>query len=187
MRYSIITPTIVRSTLPILCDSIDRQTDGDWEHLIAVDVDDLWANPHKQKILDGLRYGRRAIYYCRKPHRDTGNTCRHEMSLITLGDYVLYVDDDNYYADDRVLETLETVTAPLASFSLLYKGEAHSSRPVESSNVMVRRGLHVFPALSERNADQIFVTRLLERNLTVQEITDRPLVVVPFENTGIDH
>ena len=37
MRYTIITPTLLRDTLPRLCESIDRQTCSDWQHILAVD------------------------------------------------------------------------------------------------------------------------------------------------------
>jgi len=38
MRYTIVTPTICRQSLLRLCESIDSQTQSDWEHLVVIDT-----------------------------------------------------------------------------------------------------------------------------------------------------
>jgi glycosyltransferase involved in cell wall biosynthesis len=123
MRYSIITPTLVRPTLKRLCDSIDAQTNGDWEHIIMVDVP-LVVNKEKRAIVESVSGDpRRQVFRCGKNHRDYGNTCRWNAWSQAQGDYILYLDDDDYYADDKVLETLDQVKAPWAIFPCQRCGE----------------------------------------------------------------
>ena len=121
-RYSIVTPTLVRPTLIRTCESIDKQTNGDWEHVIMVDVP-LVFNPEKQKIIDSISGDpRRKIFRCGTAHKNYGNTCRHNAFDKLTGDYILYLDCDDYLADDKVFETLEQVTKLWAIFPIMRCG-----------------------------------------------------------------
>jgi glycosyltransferase involved in cell wall biosynthesis len=123
MRYSIITPTLVRSSLRRLCDSIDAQTNSSWEHIIMVDVP-LIINRAKKEFLEAMpQDSRRKVFRCGKPHKDYGNTCRWNAFEKASGDYVIYLDDDDYLADEWVFETLEQVTAQWAIFPIMRCGE----------------------------------------------------------------
>ena len=109
MRYSFITPTLIRDTLPRLCASMDSQTNTDWEHIVVIDC---VVTPHKQRVLDSIPPNeRRRFVTCTTSHAmDFGNAARRQAFDITQGDYILNIDDDDYYVDDDVFKTLERVT-----------------------------------------------------------------------------
>ena len=113
MRYSIITPTILRPSLVRACKSLDEQTCTDWEHIVMVDSD-RWNG---DLLVPLMRSGRRIIQ-CAQPHKNFGNTCRHDAWARATGDYILYLDDDCYYADPAVLEDMKVVTKDWAIFPM---------------------------------------------------------------------
>lgn len=128
-RYSIITPTLVRPSIRRTCEMIDCQTEGSWEHIIMVDVP-LIVYPEKRKILDSLKKDpRRRIYRCGRAWKDYGNTPRWLAWEKATGDYLLYADCDDRYADDRVLETLNQVTMPWAIWPMMRWGAHYSADP----------------------------------------------------------
>jgi glycosyltransferase involved in cell wall biosynthesis len=121
-RYSIITPTLVRPTLKRLCDSIDAQTNQSWEHIIMVDVP-LVFDKNKSNIVESMSNDpRRKFFRCGQPHKNYGNTCRWNAFDKASGDYIIYLDDDDYLADDKVFETLEQVTKLWAIFPIMRCG-----------------------------------------------------------------
>ena len=64
MHFSIITPTIGRDTLLRTCETIDRQTCADWEHLVIfdgpeqeVEVFKKIEHPQRKIIFSGNNFG----------------------------------------------------------------------------------------------------------------------------------
>lgn len=145
-RYTIITPTLCRPSLLETAKSILSQTEQDWEWLIAVDVP-LVLNKAAREVIAQLPHDPRIkIHRCGKSHKNFGNTCRNKISDKATGDYILYIDDDDKYADDKVLETLNQVTAPWAIFPCLRVGVYWLVEPPGCNNTgsamfMHRRGL----------------------------------------------
>lgn len=123
MRLSIITPTLVRPTLKRLCESIDAQTNTDWEHIVMVDVPLVFDKIKRDTVESLTKHPRRKFVRCGQKHDDYGNTCRWNAFAKASGDYIIYLDDDDYLADERVFETLATVTAPWAIFPIMRCGE----------------------------------------------------------------
>lgn len=187
MRYSIITPTLVRPTLARLCESIDRQTNGDWEHIIMVDVP-LIVLPAKRAIVDSFpKDPRRKFYRCGKAHKNYGNTCRWNAWEKAKGDYILYLDDDDFYADERVFETLEQVTAPWAIFPCMRVGDYWFHDPpgllkTGSNMFMHKRDIGRYPNVPDYCADGMLVEDL--KKYTYQAVTDRPLTIYERANRG---
>jgi glycosyltransferase involved in cell wall biosynthesis len=91
-KLSIITPTLLRESLIRTCESIDAQDYDYWEHIIMIDTDE--DNP---ELLKKIEHPRRRIYRCHEPHKNFGNTCRHNAWLKCRGDYIGYIDDDDYF------------------------------------------------------------------------------------------
>lgn len=186
MRYSLITPTLLRPSLERLCASIDAQTCRDWEHLIAVDTE---IDPAADQMLARIQHTQRAISQCPCHHRNYGNTCRHAAALRAQGDYIFYLDDDNHLADPNVLRDLESVIAPWAIFPILLQGRRFFNDPpgfrrTDTANLIVRRELGTWPNIADYEADGILVERLL-RDYPYQPLsTWRPLVVMPRSNFG---
>jgi len=189
MRYTFITPTLVRDTLPRLCESIDKQTNGDWEHIIVIDCP---MTPHKEEVLAQVKSDpRRKIVTCTTQHvRDFGNAARRQAFDIAEGEYILDIDDDDYYADDRVLETLECVTAVWAVFPVnAYGVRCHPPAPAlgrtGSAMFMYRRDTGMkFPDNASYSADGELVEQL-KAKYPYQQLDDcRELVIYPKGNKG---
>lgn len=130
MRYSIITPTLCRPTLKRLCDSIDSQSNDSWEHIIVVDRTPSSEDCRLLEDISQPMRGRRRIHFCKTPHAmDFGNQARSEAFDLATGDYILQIDDDDWYADTKVFETLNCVTKTWAAFPVLAYGKRCHRKP----------------------------------------------------------
>jgi glycosyltransferase involved in cell wall biosynthesis len=212
VRYSIITPTLVRPTLRRLCDSISAQTVQDWEHIVMVDTP-LVTQPAKRAIIDALpKDPRRRVFRCGTSHKDYGNTCRWNAWEKVRGDYVLYIDDDDWYADDKVLETLNQVTAEWAIFPCTRRGEYYLADPpgimrTGSNMFMHKRAAGRYPCAGHCEEHQSIIAHLnkihphdslhshlyaadgmlveyLKSKHPYQVVTGRPLTIYEQDNRG---
>ncbi len=184
MRYSIITPTLLRPALKRLCDSIDNQTYEGWEHIVVVDTLDL-----NEELIQLVDHPQRTVIYCDRPHCDWASTCRRSAWDVASGDYLLFIDDDNYLACDDVLESLLTVKAPVALFPLLYRGEPSPVLPVavgrsDTNQLMVLREIGQWPESLAREADGVFIERLTREHEWEVVCDEKPLVVYEDEGGG---
>jgi len=189
MRYSLITPTLVRDTLPRLCTSIDTQTNKDWEHIVVVDCP---LTSHKQSILDLITPNphRRFVTCTTKHDKDFGNAARRQAFDIALGDYILDIDDDDFYADTEVFDTLTCVTKTWAVFPVLAYGKrCHPPKPglglTGSAMFMYRRDTGMkFPDNVSYSADGELVEEL-KKKYEYQQLDDcRELVIYQQGNRG---
>ena len=183
---SIITPTLQRESLIETCDSIDAQTFPEWEHIIMVDQEEF-----DHALLDRLTRPRRKIAKCPIPHRDGGNTCRHNAWPMALGHWVAYMDDDNYYADDQVFADLYGVLAQQpdeiqwALFPILRLGGRFYSDPprscyVDTLNFILRRDIARWPATNAYGSDGVLIDRLMADGVSYAAFPDfRPIAILP--------
>jgi glycosyltransferase involved in cell wall biosynthesis len=95
--FTIITPTVLRETLLRTCKSVDDQSYGEWQHVVMVDRPMELLTDGQQDLLKRLAHARREVRFCPQPHKDFGNTCRKNAVDYAHGDYILYMDDDDYY------------------------------------------------------------------------------------------
>lgn len=189
MRYSILTPTLIRPTLKRLCDSIDIQSNKSYEHIVIIDCD---ITAEKQAILDGIEPSANRVFLkCATLHdKDFGNTARRQGFDGASGEYILQIDDDDFYADAEVFETLTCVTKPWAVFPVLAYGKRCHRRPpaihlTGSAMFMYRRDTGVkFPANKDYSADGQVVEELKKR-YEYESLDDaRELVIYPKANHG---
>jgi glycosyltransferase involved in cell wall biosynthesis len=118
-KFSIITPTILRVTANRTMESVDAQTSNDYEHIVIVDGVD--ANIPNAWLRNPRRYPAR----CRDRHNDCGATCRNDaVTKHARGDYILYLDDDDYYVPDTI-ETLARLVKDenFGVFPIMLSGE----------------------------------------------------------------
>lgn len=179
MRYSIITPSLGRDTLPRLCQSIDEQSCVDWEHIVMIDTSNI-----DEHLLSSIRHSKRKIIHCSNDYRDWGNICRRNAWDLTSGEYLLYIDDDNYCADTGVLETLKFATEPVVLFPLLHRGTVALPEPIvigraDSNALMVRREIGQWPALTTHEVDGVFIEQLTT-DYPYEVFDDRALVVYEY-------
>jgi glycosyltransferase involved in cell wall biosynthesis len=188
-RYSVITPTLVRPTLRRLVDSIAAQTAENWEHIIMVDVP-LVFDKAKANALESIpKDPRRKIFRCGKAHRNYGNTCRWNAFDKASGDYIIYLDDDDYLADSRVFETLEKVTKTWAIFPILRVGIHWFIDPpgickTGSGMFIYKRSTGLrYPDVPDYSADGMLVESL--KQYEYQALPDeRPLMIYEKASKG---
>jgi len=109
--FSIITPTIGRSTLLKTCESINDQTCKDWEHLVIFD------GPEQEvEVFKKIEHPQRRIIFSGKNFGDYGHSIRFFAWELALYPYLMYIDDDDYY-HTRCLEVLKSNLNPDANFT----------------------------------------------------------------------
>ncbi len=188
-RLSIITPTICRSSLERLCQSIDSQTDQDFEHIVMVDVPYESLSQAQAIELDKLRlHPKREIHICSESHKNCGNTCRHNACQFAKGDYIFYIDDDDYFADRDVFRTLRGVDKEWAIFPMMLNGQRFLSVPpqgcqISTGNFMHRRGFAEWPDIPNYESDWAIVSDMMQK-APYQFLNCRPLVIHPQHNRG---
>lgn len=162
------------------------QTNTDWEHIIIIDEPTPPAH-FKSFITEDSR---RQLLCCGVNHHNWGNTCRHDATLKATGDYMLYLDDDNVYADKDVLKTLEQVTGEWAMFPMFYRGQPTVPKEgIYDANVIIhKRGIAIYTPTKqstneywERGGDQK-LGQDLAKICKPQLIFGRPLVLYDNEN-----
>ncbi len=189
-KFSIITPSLQRQSLVQCCDSVNSQilTDG-WEHIVMVDCEEANYN-----LWDKIEHFERKILWCVEPHKNFGNTCRHNAWEFAMGTYVIYLDDDNHLAHPRALESiasaLESAGSPsVAIFPILRHGRRFFNDPpglcqTDTANFVLRREIAQWPDGPEYTMDGIFIERLRDQYGYVSFPDVDPIVVVPVSSEG---
>lgn len=178
MRYTIVTPTVLRESLVRCCASVNSQSSTDWEHIVMVDTE------LSTDILTRIEHPQRRIIRCDRPHRNWGHTCRHNAASFSRGDYLYHLDDDNRLAHDDVLKEMECVTADWALFPIECHGERFFYDPperlkVDTGSILLKRGAACWPDLPYYDTDGRFIEQLVKQ-LPYQAFPDlRPIMVMP--------
>lgn len=187
MRYTIVTPTILRPTLLRTCRSVASQTSHDWEHLICVDRH--WVSPERALVLNATSHPQRRIVFCEEEHRDFGHGCRHRWTKEATGDYVLHLDDDDYLAHDNALSSLDGVTGEWAVFPVTRVGNrfwsptpGHCNTTI-SSYIARKELAQQFPA-GGHDTDGHFIDEVLKLHPWESLPDLEPLVVITAYNRG---
>jgi len=161
MKFTIITPTLQRESLIRTCQSVDAQTFQDWEHIIMVDCPTM-----NDELLNPLIHLNRTFIHCKEPHKNFGNTCRYNAWDYANGEYILYLDDDNFLMDDKILEDI----APLLKGSwtlfpiLRYGAHFYNDPPrlcqTDSANFIVKKEFGRWMNIPDYEADGLLVEAL---------------------------
>ena len=187
VKISIVTPTIQRDSLCRCCESVDVQSYSEWEHIVMVDSEvanyDLW---------DKVEHENRRVLWCVEPHRNFGNTCRHNAWLYTTGDWIIHLDDDNYLADPHILGDLAVTLSTIpywAIFPILRHGYRFFYDPpgncyVDTANMVIRREIAQWPDGPEYTMDGLFCEELKSKYSYVTFPDFRPIVVMEVSNRG---
>lgn len=117
LRFTIITPSVLRPTLERTCKSIDEQTHPNYEHIVIVDIKAIYEKAsslnsaetreyfkNKFNLLSKISLKNRKIIFYNKNFEgnDFGNECRgYGFDCRDKNtDYVLYLDDDDFYINN---------------------------------------------------------------------------------------
>jgi glycosyl transferase family 2 len=197
LTFSIVTPTVMRQTLVRTCRSVDAQRDAAWQHLVMVDKPESALTAAEQDMLRALAHPQREITFCSTAHADCGNSCRSDAWARARGDYLLYVDDDDYLLPDAI-EVLhagirDQVTRPVwGVFPIERFGERFLHLPPARGRTCSTQFFHQplaggselrFP-LGGYDADGMFVDSLAARFPYVCIDPGRPLAVVDQSHGG---
>ena len=172
---SIITPTVMRQSLLDTCRSIDEQTFSSWQHVVIVDKEEF-----DPSIIEQIVHPQRVIVKCPKPHRNGGNTCRHNAWHFALGTFCWHVDDDNTLASPRTLQQiakqLEKVGTDVAwtLWPIFRHGHIFFFDPpapcyFDTGNAIVRREFAQWPDIDDYASDAVWL----------QQFKDKPYVAFP--------
>jgi glycosyltransferase involved in cell wall biosynthesis len=186
--FTIITATILRPSLIDTCRSIDTQSYGLWQHLVAIDLPVHEATPEQLRLVDQIKHPNRQVYQCAVPHRNYGNTCKSEMFRHVRGDYLLYLDDDDIYLGE-VFQTLnrEISDEVWGVFPIERLGEFFLNLPPRikftSGTQFFYKPLYPFPNISAYAADGELIEFLRDRH-SYLVVNSLPLVRVVRPNFG---
>jgi glycosyltransferase involved in cell wall biosynthesis len=187
MKFSIITPTLLRPSLTRTCESVQSQTYRDFEHIVSFDGSHHASDSPLPKDIIFVTTGSRVS--------DFGNTPRHLGWTYAAGDWCLYLDDDNYLADDLVLEDLATamrdtpadvgfVLVPVLRFEHIFLADPPGVCRTDSANLVIRREFAEWPSRPEYTADGIFAEELNAKYKHICLTGIRPIAVVPVQSKG---
>lgn len=185
MRFSIITPTLLRESLVKTCEMIDAQTYKEWQHIIMIDCED-----GNEDLLKRTSHPQREFIKCPAPHANGGNSCRHNAWELARGEYIYYNDDDNTLADKNVLrdisKSLESAgNPPWALFPINRLGWRFYSDPprschVDTMNVVLRRDYAQWPDTTAYGSDGVLVDSLMERQIPYAAFPEfREIGIIP--------
>jgi hypothetical protein len=145
---SIITPTLLRNELVRCCQSLEKQK-LPWQHIVMVDMpaDEAYNEPVYAKILSQISHPKRDILFCPVRHDNYGNTCRHNAAEHCTGEYIGYLDDDDYLTDDALEifeETIEKTNHPdIVGCNARWRGrEVFFHKPIQSARTVQGQYLH---------------------------------------------
>ena len=179
--FSIITPTLGRESLSRCYESVDSQTFRNFEHIVQVDIPNA--------LLANTGHPYRQLHLCGEAHRNFGNTCRHLAWERATGEYLIYLDDDNYFSHNGVLEDFMQVTGVWALFPILHYGKRFCHIPpgvdcTDTGNFLVKREHGRFPLEEPIHSDGLLVERL-KKVAPYQDLTDiTPVLIYAAQNCG---
>ena len=108
--FTIITPTIGRSTLLKTCESVNNQTCSDWEHLVIYD------GPEQEvEVFKLIKHPQRKIMFSGRNFGDYGHSIRFFAWELAKYNYLMYIDDDDYYHEE-CLKVLQSNMDPNINF-----------------------------------------------------------------------
>lgn len=161
---TIITPTVQRLSLAVCCESVNQQTFKEWEHIVMVDK--LTIDEH---IFGAIDHPQRFVYACDREYRNGGNTPRHLGWQHATGDWVYYLDDDNFLATPdalkRIANALEGVEEKWAIFPIHRHGSRFYFDPPQScyfdtGNAIARREVAQWPDIDGYASDAVWLEGL---------------------------
>ena len=184
---TIVTPTVQRDSLLKCCQSIDEQSFSNWQHVVIVDSAEF------DPILVQIEHPQRLVLKCDHPHRNSGNTCRHNAWTHATGDYVFHVDDDNYLFNFLTLAKIESwlrvADYPTwGLFPIFRHGSRFFSDPpmpchVDTGNVVAKREIGRWPDIPDYAADAIWVEGLKQHPYRAFPNAD-PIMTMPVTSFG---
>jgi glycosyltransferase involved in cell wall biosynthesis len=184
--FSIITPTLGRESLSRCYESVDLQTFPNFEHIVQIDIPTAIA-------ANTIPYRHLAV--CGEAHRNFGNTCRHLAWERATGEYLLYLDDDNYLSGTTALAdlciALHSAEYPdWAVMPMMRHGTRFFNLPpglcmTDTGNIIVKREIGRWPDMNDYTADGHWVEALKANHPNYTALPGlKPVVVMEKSSEG---
>lgn len=190
MRFSIITPTLQRPSLIKCCASVNEQVHQDWQHIVYVDDEDF--DTHQ---IDSVRDKRREFCWDRCKYGNFGNGPRHWAWKETTGDYLIYLDDDNFFTHPRALSDIEICLMscnepdwaifPIIRFGHRFFSDNPGVCHTDSANMVIKREIGQWPNRDEYTLDGIFAEQLKAKYAFATFPKCNPIITVPVQGKGL--
>jgi SAM-dependent methyltransferase len=192
IKYTVITPTILRPSLKTACRRLETQTYKNWEHIVMIDTPGA-------EIPDWLYHPQRKVRVCRTPHNNVGNSCRCNAWPLITGDYILYLDDDNYYHSRSLALLAEAIMRmeprpewgvfPMVRLGQVFFNISPGKNRTDTGQFFHKPIIHGkeirYLPLSEYNADGEMVDRLSLICKPAIINPDIPLINMPVRSFGL--
>lgn len=114
---SVLTPTYERKKfLPVLLDIFQRQTYPVTKRELIILDDSMESN---QKMIDDflILHPEVKIKYHYSPERIALGKKRNLLNQLATGEYIMFMDDDDYYCSDKIKFTITRMLSQKATFS----------------------------------------------------------------------
>jgi O-antigen biosynthesis protein len=186
MKFTIFTPTILRQSLIKTCESVNKQTYKNWEHIVIVDTE------ISNNILAKIEHPQRKIIRCKTPHGGWGHQCTHEAYPLATGDWVYRLDDDNYLASDSALMTLSAnldegyswAIFPILRYGVTFFHDTPEFQKIDTGSFIVKRQFAQWANSPRYEGDWETVKRLMDEHpRSYQVIKDIPAIMVMPESS----
>jgi glycosyltransferase involved in cell wall biosynthesis len=189
VKFTIITPTVQRESLRRCCESVAIQTHEDREHIIVIDGPEL-----KVPLLEGCFYPKQRWIATGKAYRNGGNTPRHIAWDYATGDWIYYLDCDNYLADPNALSelasSLEGVEEQWALVPIFRHGSLFFFDPpqpcyFDTGNAVARRAIAQWPNIDGYASDAVWLMDTLLKHPYKAFPKANPIMVMPTTSFGV--
>lgn len=187
--FSIITPTVQRDSLIKCCESVDEQTIRDRvQHIVMVDCEQ-W----NLSLIAKIQHPLRIIVKCDHPHKNGGNTCRHNAWEFSSSVWVYHLDDDNFLASPVVLEEISNAIKGIeeqwAIFPIARHGSVFYFDPpqpcyFDTGNAVVRREIARWPKIDDYCSDAVWLSDTLLKHPYKAFPSANPIMVMPVSSFG---
>lgn len=108
---TVITPTTASDQLSDVLKSIDRQTYQNIQHLVVVDGFDKYGVKATQLMEGAKRSTAFALPYNTGYDQYNGHRIYGAMSYIAEGEYIVFLDQDNWFEDTHIESLVEVINA----------------------------------------------------------------------------
>lgn len=188
MNFSIITPSVQRESLYKCVESVNSQTHKDWQHVVILDVATI-----NESMFRAIDHPQRIVMQCDYPHRNGGNTCRHNAWTYATGEFHYFLDDDNYLATPTVLEELAAVLEGIEEQWAIFPIYRHRSlfffdppKPCyfDTGNAVARREIARWPDIPDYASDAVWLNGLKEKGPYKSFPSLPPVMVMPGTSFG---
>ena len=189
MIFSIVTPTLQRQSLIRCCQSVDLQTFRDYEHIVWIDSEEINC-----ELFKSIQDDKRFIYSSKRKHGNFGNHARNCAWRAAKGEYVIWLDDDNFLGHPKALQDIhdslmsenwpEWALFPIYRHGSYFLLEPPGMCMTDSANMVVKWEIGEWPDIEAREADGILAERL-KHYPYASFPSVLPIVVMEVSSNGI--